>query len=166
MPTNDTEKRIAGKQLAIIIDTEQYAGNFEREMVAYVTGLVGECDVGERQAVEARESLSPDVLGWFDACVVYVPDEHGCKRPANIAPTPGWSNNGLGAHRKLKSNESPKYLAYLSVEMVVREWPPDDVAAVIVERVREFCQRREIPVTRIRCVERTTTEESRVTHEF
>jgi hypothetical protein len=30
-----------------IIDTEQYAGNFEREMCAYCTGILGDCEVGE-----------------------------------------------------------------------------------------------------------------------
>ncbi|KKK83825.1 hypothetical protein LCGC14_2789530, partial [marine sediment metagenome] len=29
-----------------IIDTDSYAGNFEREMCAYITGRVGECGVG------------------------------------------------------------------------------------------------------------------------
>jgi len=33
-----------------IIDTDQYAGNFEREMCAYLTGTVGECGVGDEFA--------------------------------------------------------------------------------------------------------------------
>ncbi len=28
-----------------VIDTDTYAGNFEREMCAYVTGQIGECEV-------------------------------------------------------------------------------------------------------------------------
>ena len=30
----------------IIIDTDTYAGNFERELCAYVTGIVRDCEVG------------------------------------------------------------------------------------------------------------------------
>ena len=33
----------------IIIDTDEYSGNFEREMCAYCTGQVGECEVGEEE---------------------------------------------------------------------------------------------------------------------
>ena len=30
-----------------IIDTDQYAGNFERELCAWTTGQIGECEVGK-----------------------------------------------------------------------------------------------------------------------
>lgn len=30
-----------------IIDTDSYAGNFERELTAYITGVVGGCEVGD-----------------------------------------------------------------------------------------------------------------------
>jgi len=33
-----------------VIDTDTYAGNFERPMCAYMTGRVGECGVGEEFA--------------------------------------------------------------------------------------------------------------------
>ena len=33
-----------------IVDTDSYAGNFEREMCAYMTGHIGECSVGEEYA--------------------------------------------------------------------------------------------------------------------
>jgi hypothetical protein len=29
-----------------IVDTDSYAGNFERCMCAYMTGQIGECEVG------------------------------------------------------------------------------------------------------------------------
>lgn len=30
----------------LVADTNQYAGNFERELCAYITGQYGECSVG------------------------------------------------------------------------------------------------------------------------
>jgi len=80
-----------------VIDTEQYAGNFEREMCAYMTGQYGECGVGDDMArLFEQETDWPENL--FDSITEQVPDEHGCCRPAKIWPTPGWFNNGMGGH--------------------------------------------------------------------
>ena len=43
-----------------IIDTEQYSGNFERQMTAYMTAQIGDCEVGEELVDDALESLSKD----------------------------------------------------------------------------------------------------------
>lgn len=79
---------------AIIIDTEQYAGNFEREMCAYVTGQYGDCGVGRNIA----DSISDEIrhLAWWTDHIVQRADEHGTERPASISQTPGWFNNGMG----------------------------------------------------------------------
>ena len=73
-----------------VIDTDQYAGNFEREMCAYITGHTGDCGVGL------------DVVDTFPLVsgVKQVPDEDGTMRPCSVYPTPGWHNNGLGFHFK------------------------------------------------------------------
>jgi hypothetical protein len=80
-----------------VVDTEQYAGNFERAMCAYITGQVGQCTVGEECATTFEEEVDLDE-NLFDLMVEQVPDEHGCHRPCSIYPTPGWFNNGLGQH--------------------------------------------------------------------
>jgi hypothetical protein len=46
-----------GERLLFVVDTDTYAGNFEREMCAYITGQVGECEVGEEIAKAARMML-------------------------------------------------------------------------------------------------------------
>ena len=33
-----------------VIDTDSYSGNFEREMCAYCTGQIGDCEVGIEHA--------------------------------------------------------------------------------------------------------------------
>ena len=45
----------------IIIDTEDYAGSFERPMVAYITGQLGDCGVGEESQLEALAELPEDI---------------------------------------------------------------------------------------------------------
>lgn len=90
-----------------IIDTDQYAGNFERELTAYCTGIVGDCHVGEEFL---DEKISPgifdNVLDLFENAVEMVPDEeYGYMRSTTIYPTPGYYNDGKGNHIK---GEPPK----------------------------------------------------------
>ena len=77
-----------------IVDTQNHAGSFERQLVAYLTGQVGECGVGSEEAKLAKEDGVPL---WFKDHVLHLPDaERGYIRPASIWPTPGWFNDGMG----------------------------------------------------------------------
>ena len=67
-----------GDSIAFVIDTEQYAGNFEREMCAHLTGRIGECEVGE-------EYVDQHIKGKF-MNVMDMPDEHACYRPTTCFP--------------------------------------------------------------------------------
>jgi len=73
-----------------LVDTNDYAGNFEREMVAFMTGRVGECGAGEKQAEQAEQALElhPDEQDWLETYVTSGPDDHGCSRPASIWASP------------------------------------------------------------------------------
>jgi len=64
---------------AFVIDTEQYAGNFEREMTAYLTGHIGDCEVG-------IDMPKPKVSDEFFVNVMDVADEHGTYRPTTCYP--------------------------------------------------------------------------------
>ena len=83
---------------AFVIDTDSCAGNFERDMCAFMTGIIGECGVGDDMLPLFNECLTQ--YGWkenpFEDIVIQVPDEHGCFRPTSIYPNPRWSNNGMG----------------------------------------------------------------------
>jgi hypothetical protein len=83
-----------------VIDTEHYAGSFQRQMCAYVTGEIGECGVGDDMQEIARAELDPEPLAWFDRNIESQPDDHGCHRPTGIHPTPGWFNSGMGQHHR------------------------------------------------------------------
>jgi hypothetical protein len=80
-----------------IIDTEDYAGNFERHLCAYLTGQIGECEVGVEEQVRARVEISPQHLKWFSAHTIERRDgDDSCARPCAIWPTPGYFNDGMG----------------------------------------------------------------------
>lgn len=76
-----------------VVDTDSYAGNFERAMCAYMTGQVGDCEVGDDYAKLYREEEDPEL---FDELLYSLPDDHGCARPCFIWDNPNWFNNGAG----------------------------------------------------------------------
>lgn len=88
-----------------VIDTDQYSGNFERNMCAFLTGIVGDCGVGSEKA-----NNYPEVEG-----VLQQPNEHGTMRPCAIYETPGYYNNGLGFQFKAgqEAEALEKYKAYV-----------------------------------------------------
>ena len=84
-----------------LIKTDSYAGNFERALCGYITGMVGECGVGglEAQVFYEEMGLVPDGADWdgvsvesigedwnnpFALIVAKRADEHGCCRPAGM----------------------------------------------------------------------------------
>lgn len=77
-----------------VIDTEDYAGNFERELCAYITGRVGECGVGEEMAKLFKKEVTD--MGEEPFSNLVYEDDEGCVRPATCYPTPGWFNDGMG----------------------------------------------------------------------
>ena len=81
------------KQIGFVIDTNEYSGNFERELCAYITGHVGECEVGEEYADMYLSEFGTALVG-----VQYKSDEYNCLRPVEIYPTPNKWNNGVGEH--------------------------------------------------------------------
>jgi hypothetical protein len=92
-----------------VVDTDQYAGNFEREMVAFMTGALGGCGVGEEESAQFHEEYPDSDIGEL---VCDRPDEHGCWRPAAIWRSPYFWNDGYGNHhRNLVSPKSPEAIA-------------------------------------------------------
>jgi hypothetical protein len=80
------------KKWIFIIDTDSYAGNFERDMCAYITGVVGDCGVGEEFAkmYEEEMNVDEDLENVFVDYLEFRPDDHGCARPCDLWPTKGW----------------------------------------------------------------------------
>ena len=92
--------RIVEERFILCLDTNQYAGNFERECTAFCTGVLGECEVGRSQAADFVEDEGHTAfISALQKKILQVEDE-GCARPCRVFPTPGWVNNGLGGFRR------------------------------------------------------------------
>ena len=88
----------SGTTYILVVDTDSYAGNFERELAGYATGI---CDLdrgrGDKEAMEAAEA-EPDIVAALRAKSRAVRhDEYGMVTNT-IRATPGRLNNGMGFH--------------------------------------------------------------------
>jgi hypothetical protein len=101
----------AGTEWTFVIDTDDYAGKFEREMCAYITGCTGDCGVGSEFAELADKEVAKDILEKFDDYIANVPDEHGCNRPVTIWPSTNWWNDGIGNQWRNDDSDIEKHRA-------------------------------------------------------
>lgn len=157
-------------QFIFVVDTKQYAGNFEREMTAYCTGVIGECGKGKEHA-DLFKKECPEMTDLMNEIVAQVPDEHGCYRPASIYATPGFWNDGMGneypdsEHGKqhtvdtyrtkireyqqerggLKDKDAEtampgKFPSYQSVAMFFNERPSIETLGFLMTRAKKFTE--------------------------
>jgi len=76
-----------------VIDTTLYAGNFEREMCAYMTALTGDCGKGEDEAELAYKEIPGKIRDDLADRIMSPPDEYGVCRPVSIYQSPGKNND-------------------------------------------------------------------------
>src|SRR5215469_5557664 len=94
----------------LIIDTDRYSGNFERDLCAFVTGRYGDCEVGKE--VAGRVLAAADgTLDWTEEAICQTADESGVYRPVRMEQTPGWVQDREG-------NQYPEGQVPLGVEPV------------------------------------------------
>jgi hypothetical protein len=127
---------------SFVIDTDEYAGNFERQLSAYV---VGACDAyGEHRAgpyLEMFKKDFPDENPFEDLIedrVVDPGDDAIMRAPMDIAPTPGYSNDGTGEVTRLKKNKKLKYPVYNSVAIFLSRKPTAKELKLLKERAEKF----------------------------
>lgn len=135
-----------------VVDTDTYAGNFERAMASY---LLGYNDLEDEVDEEADHDLHGQVsLRLFKAEVGEHPfpdlfgtivDDHGddliTRSPQILVPTPGYSNDGAGKETKLAEGERIKYPAYLSVGFPLERRPLQSEVDFLVARVMRWMVR-------------------------
>ena len=152
----------------LIIDTNGYSGNFEREMCGYITAQVGECGVGQEKAVEAKHELSQETQRWFEQYVVQRSEDDedsGCMRPCAIVPTPGRVNDGMGVHYDTAGYTGKSaYPAYESVGIFLSAPPTAEIFRVAKERAEEFVKQyrenmpdKELKIVNVRLIENVRT---------
>lgn len=137
-----------GPRWSFVVDTDSYAGNFERELSSFV---VGRCDEhGDHRGGLYKAMYEEDFRihgnsgeeDPFEDLVTTRVDDHGddaiCRAPMALAPTPGYSNDGRGNVTKLKPGEKPKHAAYNSVAIFLDRKPTDQELLVLIERSEKF----------------------------
>jgi hypothetical protein len=128
----------------VVFDTRQYAGNFERDMCAFIIGRAGYFGEGGEHVPAAQAVLQH--LEWYDDNIVPVEDDEGCEHIVTIWPTVGRFKFGdsyddtpevratLSGQAAVSTNPS-----YESVAILVDEFPPADVLAEMVARAQQYC---------------------------
>ena len=161
------EQTISDESLLFIIDTDSYAGNFEREMGAFMTGEVGDSSlIGKEEQALFRVSVSGEPFKN-----TLKEDKDG--QIYDILPTPGWFNNGFGAifrdgqeaeaqavfeKQQLSVTHSPTFSkepAFLSVGMTFKKRPTAKQIELLKERARKYaasptpsrCGKQHPPIT-------------------
>ena len=124
----------------IIIDTDSYSGNFEREMVSYVTGLYSEEQYhGKEEAESFREWAEDNGMDgyMFEAIVEETQHEEYGWRYSVMFATPGRLNNGTGQNFDAEPGQTG-WPAYESVGFAVsRELTPEELR-VVKQRAEEY----------------------------
>lgn len=124
----------------LVIKTDAYAGNFERGMCGYCTGMVGDCGVGEEEAQIFYDEmgLTPDDFNWkdggvdvkyisedwdnpFGLVVTSRADDHGCRRPTTMCDSDPDDRN-------------------TAVAIFFSKKPTDELINTMMERAYRYCQ--------------------------
>lgn len=123
-----------------VVHTKNYSGNFERELCAFITGKVGECEVGDEHVPDFQENVLPVLADKFDRMIMQKPDEdNGCRRPCAIWPTPGRYNNGMGGHFDVTAEVTERqWPAYESVAIFFSEQPTQDMIDLMKQRATQY----------------------------
>ena len=142
----------------VVFDTREYAGNFERDMCAFITSRTGDIFVGGEIADAVRASLKH--LDWYEDYIYPREDEEGVERIVECWPTPGRVNYkghfdfNVDTQSNFPAFVSPAtHPAYESVAIMVDEFPPQDVLEEMVERAQLFCKQRGLTYAGYRLLE-------------
>lgn len=132
------------KSNLVVFDTRQYAGNFERDMCAFIIGRAGYFGEGAEYVAEARAVLAH--LEWYDENIYPVEDDEGCEHIVTIWPTAGRFKFGdsYDDTPEVRATLPPRVAtsanpSYESVAILVDEFPPAEVLAEMVARAKQFC---------------------------
>jgi hypothetical protein len=136
------EDGVESERWAFVIDTREYAGNFERAMSAWIVGVTDEC-AREAEILKLFKRDFPKG-NPFEKLVEFrlkSPGDDGrFEAPCDLAPTPGRVNhNGVcldkDTYRGRPGSLSP---AYESVAIFLSRKPTQKELALLVQRALSF----------------------------
>ncbi len=140
-----------------IVDTDNSrVGNFERELCAFVTGMLDGCPNSSAQEEATRFTLEyPGGNPLAGLVMDDVYQEGGYQGPCSIWPTPGLFNDGLGNHYpgEPSPDEERRFPAYQSVAIFLRKRPDIDMLELLKNRSRAFSDRIGVKVDGFRLLE-------------
>jgi hypothetical protein len=132
----------------LVVDTNTYTGNFEREMTAYVTGIVGECGKGAAEADAFEDEVFDKHLAFTVAeLIMQVPDEHCRERPCSVWPTPNRFNDGRGNYfdacelESVATWQNISWPAYESVAIFLKQRSNAEQTQLFINRIKGFAER-------------------------
>lgn len=163
---NGVEKDIS---YLFVIDTENYAGDFIRQMIDHILCINSLHDVECPVSCADRRETEDDELDWGE-----------------IYPTPGWFNNGMQGEfrdgdeelaqeeyvqanleyaaeykneyvREHAHEPFKKYPCYFSVSIFLSEKPVKSELKLFKERAYEFAEENKINITGFRLIKQTRT---------
>ena len=103
-----------------VIDTDSYAGNFERDLCAYITGVIGDCGVGKEMAELYCKDTGEEESRFLEL-LKQTCDGGPCYRPCDIY-------------------KSPNSKEYLSVAIFFNDRPSDGDIAFMKKRAMKFAE--------------------------
>lgn len=107
----------------LIIDTNSYAGNFERNFCAFVTGEWGDSGVGAEVSKKYSDGIHN--LDWFKENIIHIEN-------------PEYPGSESYSPVDIYLSEEPHINKYNSVQIYIEEVPDDLVIAEIIERSKYF----------------------------
>ena len=134
----------------VVVNTNMYAGNFERDLTAYCTGEVGECEVGDDKAELFREEVTSEQAMWFEDALLQVADDRGTQRPCSM-----WDSKGNSG--------------YKDVAMFFHGKPTKEMLELIRDRAIEFANegyRGKMKISSVSLIERVVTTKDTILMEL
>jgi len=106
------------------IEIDKYAGNFEYDMWAYISGIVGDGNCGcEMAEVFRNDNVDEYIVEWFDDEIIFIQDERGAYRPVQMYGPPN----------------------YKGIEVRFSSLPSKEILDIVYHRACNFCNRDIVP---------------------
>lgn len=129
-----------GTTFILVIDTDSYSGNFERQLAGYATGIHDvERGHGGDEAEDAAKA-DPEMVGRLLAKSTTVQHAEYGRVTNTIRATPGRVNNGMGVHHDADdpSYTGTRWPAYESLAIFFGRPLDEEEMAFVRRRAHEY----------------------------
>ncbi len=148
---NDDTTKSKWSGFSMVIDTDSYAGNFERELLSACTGISPEYptqDSREERLKYDGPSMM-EVVGY----VLYDLGSNPYHDRCVIFPNPDWGSDGNGEYYRVTPDRPAVEHAYFSVRIPLYcSLEPEELYG-IRRRALDFAARKGFTITRFRYIE-------------